>query len=68
VARRTAEDLKDLVKSVRGRSFPYDGRELARRNWSSYDSAQVNEIADILETIREVVDMAASSLPFPRPT
>ncbi len=68
MARRTAEDLKDLVKSVRGRSFPYDGREPARRNWSDYENAQINEIADILETIRNVVDMAASSLPERRRT
>ena len=33
------------------------------RNWSDYENAQVNEIADILETIRYVVDMAASNLP-----
>ena len=63
MARKTAEDLRDLVRSVRDRSFPYDGREPARRNWSDYENAQINEIADILETIRNVVDMAASSLP-----
>ena len=60
MAKRTAEDL---VKSVRDRSFPYEKREPEKRNWSQYDDAQVNEIADILETIREVVDIAASNIP-----
>ena len=60
MARRTVEVLRNLVKSVRDRSFPYEKRESDKRNWSSYDDAQVNEIADVLETIRDVVDMAAS--------
>ena len=63
MARRTVEDLRNLVKSVRDRSFPYEKRESDKRNWSSYDDAQVNEIADVLETIRDIVDMAASNLP-----
>ena len=40
------------------RSFPYE-----KRNWSDYENAQVNEVADVLETIRDVVDTAASNLP-----
>ena len=63
MASRTAEDLKDLVKSVRDRSFPYEKRVPEKRNWSHYDDAQVNEIADILETIRDVVDAAVPNLP-----
>ena len=34
----------------------------------NYENAQINEIADILETIRDVVDMATSSLPERRRT
>ena len=63
MARKTVEDLRNLVKSVRDRSFPYEKRDTVKRNWSSYEDAQVNEIADILETIRDVVNMAASNLP-----
>jgi transposase len=68
MARRTVEDLRNLVKSVRDRSFPYEKRESKKRNWSSYDDAQVNEIADVLETIRDIVDMAASNLPEKKKT
>ena len=49
------EDLRNLVKSVRDQSFPYEKREQPERNWHLYDQAQVNEIADVLETIRDVV-------------
>ena len=47
------------MKSVRDRSFPYQHREEKERNWHQYDQAQVNEIADVLETIRAVVDLAS---------
>ena len=63
IARRTAEDLRDLIKSVKDRSFPYEKRDSEKRNRSSYDDAQVNEIADILATIKDVVDLASSRMP-----
>ncbi len=63
MARRNSEDLRDLVKSVRDRSFPYEKREEKERNWHDYDQAQVNEIADVLETIRDIVNIAVSRMP-----
>ena len=60
---RNSEDLRDLVKSVRDRSFPYEKREEKERDWHNYDQAQVNEIADVLETIRDIVNIAASRTP-----
>ena len=33
------------------------------RKWHDYDQAQVNEIADVLETIKDVVNMASSRVP-----
>ncbi|MGC8514625.1 MAG: hypothetical protein ACP5OC_00630 [Thermoplasmata archaeon] len=62
MARKTSEDLRNIVKSVRDKSFPYERREEKDRNWHDYDQAQVNEIADVLETIRDVVDLAASRI------
>ena len=61
--RKTTEDLRNFVKSVRDKSFPYERREEKERNWHDYDQAQVNEIADVLETIRDVVNMASSRIP-----
>jgi transposase len=62
VVRKSAEDLRNLVKSVRDQSFPYEKREAVDRNWHQYDQAQVNEIADVLETIRDVVSIASSRI------
>ncbi len=63
MARKTVDDLRNLVKSVRDKSFPYEERGSKERNWSDYDNAQINEIADILESIRDVVDIATSRIP-----
>ena len=63
MARKNIEDLRNLVKSVRDQSFPYQKREPVERNWHQYDQAQVNEIADVLETIRDVVNIASSRIP-----
>ncbi len=61
-SRKSVEDLRELIKSVRDRGFPYEGREEKDRNWSYYDRAQINEIAEILETIRDIVDEASSRI------
>jgi len=61
-SRKSVEDLRELIKSVRNRGFTYEGREEKERNWSSYDQAQINEIAEILETIRDIVDEASSRI------
>jgi len=63
MARKTAEGLRNPVKSVRDKSFPYERREEKNRNWHNYDKAQVNEIADVLETIRDMVNIAVSRIP-----
>ena len=63
MARKNVEDLRNLVKSVRDQSFSYEKRKTVDRNWHQYDQAQVNEIADVLETIRDVVNIASSRIP-----
>ncbi len=47
------------MKSVRDGTFPYVHREETKRDWYLYDRAQIDEIADVLETIRNVVDIAS---------
>ena len=59
---KKAEDLRDIIRSVGDRGFPYVGREEKGRNWSSYDRAQINDVAEILETIRDVVDETCSRM------
>ena len=56
-------NLRNLVKSVSDKSFPYEKREEKNRNLHNYDLARVNEIADVLETIRDIVNISASRIP-----
>jgi transposase len=57
--RHRTEDLRNLVSSVRNGTFHYEGKPKKSLDWSSYDEAQVHELADILELIRDFVDEAA---------
>jgi transposase len=61
--RARTEDLRNLVKSVRGGAFNYEERAKGSLDWSSYDEAQVNELADMLRLIKKFVDMAAERVP-----
>ncbi len=63
--RRTTDELRDLVKSVRSGEFEYEERPKKSLDWSSYDEAQAYELADMLYTIRKLVDEAANRLPEP---
>lgn len=53
------EKLQVLVDLVRKREFPYQEREAPKVDHANYDLAQVHEINDVLNLIRELVDLAA---------
>ncbi len=61
--RRTTDELRELASSVRDGTFHYEGRPPKSLDWSSYNEAQVNEMADTLYHIRRFVDMAVRRLP-----
>ncbi len=63
--RHTTEELRELVKSVRSGEYDYKERPKKSLDWSSYDEAQAYELADMLYTIRKLVDVAANRLPEP---
>jgi len=52
--------LHKLIDQARSQELPYEKRPKKRINWSEYDVAQCNEIADALDLIRDLVDAAAS--------
>lgn len=58
----TTKELRELVSSVRNGTFHYDGRDKKSLDWGSYNEAQVNELANMLELIRDFVDQAAMSV------
>lgn len=54
--------LHKLIDQARSQELPYEKRPKRRINWSEYDIAQCNEIADALDLIRELVDTAAARI------
>ena len=62
-SRHTTDELRELAKSVRSGTFHYDGRPKRSLDWSSYNEAQVNEMADTLNLIRRFVDRASARIP-----
>ena len=62
-SRHTTDELRELAKSVRSGQFQYDGRPKRSLDWSSYNEAQVNEMADTLNLIRRFVDRASARPP-----
>jgi len=50
--------LRRIVKEVREGTFDYASREKHARNWSLYDLAQIQELAQYISDIRDVVEEA----------
>jgi len=50
--------LRKLVDQVRSHEYPYEKRPKKNVNWSAYDLAQINETADMLDLIKDLVDAA----------
>lgn len=57
------KDLQSIIKSVRDGIFEYKEKEEPEINWAKYDEAQINEISDVLDNIRNVVDLAYKRIP-----
>ena len=51
-----AKNHGGIIKSIRDETFEYEGKEPVKINWSQYDQAQIMELANYLDTIRDLVD------------
>jgi hypothetical protein len=51
-------ELRKIIKQIRDGEFKYEGREPAEINWTQYDQAQIYEMANYLDNIRDLVDEA----------
>ena len=51
-------ELQRIIAQIREKDFPYTPREDKKINWRAYDKAQYREIAETLDFIREVVNVA----------
>lgn len=60
--REKEEKLREIVSRVRKGDFPYEEKEKKKINFAAYDKAQINEIKDVLEMIRDVVEAASMRL------
>jgi len=58
----TPKKLQETISQIRKRKFPYKTKEQKKVDFTKYNIAQINEIADVLETIRNVVDQAYQRL------
>ena len=56
--KHVGEELRELVKSVRDGTFEYKNRDKTEINWAKYDSAQIKEMANYLNNLRDIVDEA----------
>jgi transposase len=56
--KHVGEELRDLVKKVRDGTFEYKNRDKSEINWAKYDYAQIKEMADYLNNIRDIVNEA----------
>jgi transposase len=58
----TTKKLQETISQIRKGNFPYKTKEPKKIDFTKYNTAQINEIADVLETIRDIVDKAYGRL------
>jgi len=52
------EELQKIIKSIRDGTFEYESKEPVTTNWAQYDQAQIHEMANYLDNIRDLVEEA----------
>jgi len=57
-SKHAGDELRATIKKIRDGSFQYENREQAKTDWAKYDSAQIREMADYLDNLRDIVDEA----------
>ncbi len=56
--KQRGEELKKIVRSVRDGTFEYDSKEPVKTDWAQYDQAQIYEMVNYLNNIRDLVNLA----------
>jgi transposase len=54
--------LRTLLNQIENKEFQYESKEKEKIDWYNYDHAQINEINDMLNTIRDYVDRIVNEL------
>ena len=50
------KELRDIISRIREGTFEYESRDEKKTNWTKYDQAQIHEMSDFLNNIRDLVD------------
>ena len=56
--KQRGEDLREIIKKIRDRTFEYESRDKPETNWTRYDQAQIWELITYLDNVRGLVDEA----------
>jgi transposase len=54
----TVKQLRQTITSIRKGTFLYQQKEQKKIDFTKYNLAQINEITDVLESIRDIVNLA----------
>ena len=57
-SKQRGDELRKIIKSIRDGTFKYESKEPVTTNWTQYDHAQIHEMADYLDNIRNLVEEA----------
>ena len=57
-SKQRGDELRKIIKKIRDGEFKYEGREQVSINWAQYDRAQIYEMINYLDNIRDLVDEA----------
>jgi len=56
------EELREIIKKIRDGTFEYRNRDEAETDWAKYDAAQIKEMANYLDNLRDIVNEADNQI------
>ncbi|MCK4459709.1 MAG: hypothetical protein KAU52_08310 [Methanosarcinales archaeon] len=57
-SKKQGEELRGIIKNIRDGTFEYESKGPVKTNWAQYDQAQIHEMANYLDNIRDLVEEA----------
>ena len=57
-SKKQGEELRGIIKNIRDGTFEYESKGQVLTNWAQYDQAQIHEMANYLDDIRDLVEEA----------
>jgi hypothetical protein len=53
-----AKNQRGIIKNIRDGTFEYESKGQVLTNWAQYDQAQIHEMANYLDNMRDLVEEA----------